>query len=179
MASALRTSAKVGKREELCHTLHKASRRGASTQACPCNSGRLVMQLQEAQHRYGQLRGKRTPGTALSACTLAMVAEIRTTREQGKREAVWCVLSALVTIIADTHQSPERHAHCRVGDDGVPVLHVEPIRARLRKLRVVLQELEQDDVEVVTPRPETQHCGHEQKQKRKFGQKGRLNVRAS
>ena len=79
MASALRTSAKVGKREELCHTLHKASRRAASTQACPCNSGRLVMQLHEAQHRHGQLRGKRTPGTALSACTLAMVAEIRTT----------------------------------------------------------------------------------------------------
>ena len=37
-----------------------------------------------------------------------------------------------------------------------------------------LQELEEDDDEVVTPRPETQHCGHEQKQKRKFGQKGRL-----
>ena len=29
-----------------------------------------------------------------------------------------------------------------------------------------------DDDEVVTPRPETQHRGHEQKQKRKFGQKG-------
>ena len=43
-----------------------------------------------------------------------------------------------------------------------------------KKLRVVLQELEQDDNEVVTPRPETQHCGHEQKQKHKFGQKGLL-----
>ena len=118
------------------------------------------MQLHEAQHRYGQLRGKKTPGTALSACTLVMVAEIRTTRE---KEKMWrCVLSALVTIIADTHERPERHAHCRVWDDGVPVLHVEPIRARLRKLRVVLRELEQDDVEVVTPRRETQHCGHEQ-----------------
>ena len=29
------------------------------------------------------------------------------------------------------------------------------------------------------PRLETQHCGHEQKQKRKFGQKGRLNVRST
>ena len=57
--------------------------------------------------------------------------------------------------------SPERHARCRVRDDGVPVLHVEPICTRLRKLRVVLQELEQDDVEVVTTRPETQHSGHE------------------
>ena len=90
-----------------------------------------------------------------------------------------CVLSALVAIIADTHQRPERHAHRGLRHDGVPVLHVKSIRARLRQLRVVVQELEQDDVEVVTPRPETQHCGHEQKQKRKFGQKGRLNVRAS
>ena len=54
------------------------------------------------------------------------------------------------------------------------MLQVEPIRARLRQLRVVVQELEQDDDEVVTPRPETQHRGHGQKQKRKFGQKGRL-----
>ena len=66
---------------------HKASRRAASTQACPCDSGRLVMQLHEAQHRYGQLRAT---GTALSACTLAMVADIRTTREKGKSEAM-CV----------------------------------------------------------------------------------------
>ena len=43
----------------------------------------------------------------------------------------------------------------------------------------VVQELEQDRDEVVILRPETQHCGHVQKQKRKFGQKGRLNVRAS
>ena len=85
---------------------------------------------------------------------------------------------ANLTILADTHERPERHAHCRVQDDGVPVLHVEPIRARLRQLRVVVQELEQDSDEVVTPRPEIQHCGHEQKQKRKFGQKERLNVRA-
>ena len=33
MASALRTSAKVGKRDGLCHTLHKDGRR-ALTQAC-------------------------------------------------------------------------------------------------------------------------------------------------
>ena len=148
---------------------HEASRRAASTQACPCDSGRLVMQLHEAQHRYGELRANKTPGTALAACTLAMVAEIRTTRE---KEKMWrSVLSALVTIIADTC-----HTHRRLGGDDVPVLHVEPICTRLRQLRVVVQELEQDDVEVVTPRPETQHCGHEQRHKRKFGQKGRLNV---
>ena len=82
--------------------------------------------------------------------------------------------SDVVTIPACSHQRPERHARCRVRDDGVPVLHVEPLRARLRQLRVVLQELEQDDDEVATPRPEPQHRGHEQKQKRKFGQKGRL-----
>ena len=61
--------------------------------------------------------------------------------------------------------------YCRVRDDGVPVLHVEPIRARLRKLRVVLQELEQDDVEVVTARPETQHCGHEQNKSANLGKR--------
>ena len=43
---------------------------------------------------------------------------------------------------------------------GVPTLHVEPVPARLRQLRVVIQELEQDDVQVVTPRSE-----------RTFGQK--------
>ena len=35
------------------------------------------------------------------------------------------------------------------------VLHVEPIRARLRQLRVVVQEPEQDSDEVATSRPET------------------------
>ena len=85
-----------------------------------------------------------------------------------------CVLRVLVKFPACSHERPERHAHCRVRDDGVPVLHVEPMDTRLRQLRVVLQELEQDDDEVVTPRPETQHCGHEQKQKRTLGQKGRL-----
>ena len=92
---------------------------------------------------------------------------------QHKRKKIGrCVLRVLVKFPACSHQRPERHARCRVRDDGVPVLHVEPIRARLRQLRVVFQEL-QDDDEVVTPRPETQHCGHEQNKKRKFGQKGR------
>ena len=50
-------------------------------------------------------------------------------------------------------------------------LHEEPICARLRKLRVVLQELEQDDDEVVTPRPETQHCGHEQNKSANLGKR--------
>ena len=68
-----------------------------------------------------------------------------------------CVLNVLVTIPACSHERPERHAHCRVLDDGAPLLHVEPIRARLRQLRVVVQELEQDSNEVVTPRPEPQH----------------------
>ena len=90
-----------------------------------------------------------------------------------------CVLRVLVKFPACSHQRPERHAHCRVRDDGVPVLQVEPIRARLRQLRVVVHELEQNSDEVVTPRPETQHCGHAQKQKREFGQKGRLNVRST
>ena len=46
--------------------------------------------------------------------------------KKGKR--MWrCVLTVLVTIPACSHERPERHAHCRVRDDGVPVLHVEPI----------------------------------------------------
>ena len=81
------------------------------------------------------------------------------------------MLSALVTIIAHTHQRPERHAQCTVQDDGVPMLHVEPIGARLRQLRVVLQELEQDDVEIVIPRPDTQHCGHEQHKSTNLGKR--------
>ena len=68
-----------------------------------------------------------------------------------------CVLNVLVTIPSCSHERPGRHAHCTVRDDGVPVLHVEPIHARLRQLRVVVQELEQDSNEVVTPRPEPQH----------------------
>ena len=79
-------------------------------------------------------------------------------------------MNVLVTIPACSHQRPERHAHCKVWHDGVPVLHVEPVCTSLRQHRVVLQELEQDDVEVVAPRA---------KQKRKFGQKGRLNVRST
>ena len=35
----------------------------------------------------------------------------------------------------------------------MPVLHVQPVPARLRQLRVVVQELEQDDDQAVTPRP--------------------------
>ena len=80
----------------------------------------------------------------------------RSERHEKKEKVRRCVLSALVTIVADTNQSPERHAHCRVRDD-VPVLHMEPICTRLRQLRVALQEIEQDDVEVVAPRPETKH----------------------
>ena len=76
-------------------------------------------------------------------------------------------MNVLVTIPACSHQRPERHAHRGLRDDGVPVLHVQPVPARLqvepictrlRQLRVVVQELEQDDDKVVTPRPEPQHA---------------------
>ena len=84
-----------------------------------------------------------------------------------------------LTILADSHQRPERHAHCRVRDDGVPVLQVVPIRAKLRQLRVVVQELEQDDDEVVSPRPDPRHCGHEQNKSANLGKRGRLKVRST
>ena len=99
--------------------------------------------------------------------------------QQKSKKVERCVLRVLVTIPACSHQRLERHAHCRVRDDGVPVLHAEPICTRLRKLRVVLQELEQDADEVVTPRPESKHVVTCKKQKRKFGQKGRQNVRST
>ena len=49
-----------------------------------------------------------------------------------------------------SHQRPERHAHRGLQDDGVPMLHVRPVPARLRQLRVVVHELEQDDDQAVT-----------------------------
>ena len=59
--------------------------------------------------------------------------------------------------MCDECARPERHAHRGLREDGVPALHIEPIRARLRQRRVVVQELKQDDDEVVTPRLEPQH----------------------
>ena len=95
-------------------------------------------------------------GTAQPAGAVVVVVEMKAKREKTPRNgARRRVLSMPVTIIASTHERPERHAHCRVRDDGVPVLHVEPLRARLRQLRVVVQELEQDDDEVVTPRAQS------------------------
>ena len=54
------------------------------------------------------------------------------TRDKPTDRARRCVLPVLVTILADS-------------------------RARLRQLRIVIKELEQDDVQVVAPRPEPQH----------------------
>ena len=72
------------------------------------------------------------------------------------------------------HERPERHAHCRVRDDGVPVLHVQPLRARLHQLRVVVQELGQDDDKVVTPRRDPGHCGHQQNKSANLGKRAAL-----
>ena len=67
-------------------------------------------------------------------------------------------MNVLVTMPACSHQRSEGHAHRGLRDDGVPVLHVQPVPARLRQLRVVVQELEHDDHQAVTPRPEPQHA---------------------
>ena len=79
-------------------------------------------------------------------------------------------MNVLVTMPACSHQRPERHAHRGLRDDGVPVLHAQPVPARLRQLRVVVQELEQDDDQAVTPRPEPQHAATSD-QNRAVGQK--------
>ena len=83
-APALRTSAKVGKREELCHTLHKASRRAASTQACPCDSGRLVMQLHEAQQIWTTAREEDTRHCAVRLYTRSGGGDQYDTRKRKK-----------------------------------------------------------------------------------------------
>ena len=77
---------------------------------------------------------------------------------QAEEDPLDSVLSVLVTILADTHERPERHTHRGLRHDSVPALHVEPIHARLRQLRIVIQEFEQDDVEVVAQRPESKHA---------------------
>ena len=79
-------------------------------------------------------------------------------------------MNMLVTMPACPHQRPERHAHRGFRDDGVPVLHAQPVPARLHQLRVVVQELEQDDDQAVTPRPEPQHAAMSD-QNRALGQK--------
>ena len=70
--------------------------------------------------------------------------------------------------------SPSYHAETLKITVGCPPC-TEPIPARLRQLRVVIQELDKDDVQVVTPRPEP-HMSTRPKQKRKVGRKGRLNI---
>ena len=79
-------------------------------------------------------------------------------------------MNVLVTVPACSHKRPERHAHRGVWHDGVPVLHVQPVPARLRQLRVVVQELKQDDDQAVAPRPEPQHAAKSD-QNRALGQK--------
>ena len=74
-------------------------------------------------------------------------------------------------------ERPERHTHRGLRHDSVPALHVEPIHARLRQLRIVIQEFEQDDVEVVAQRPESKHAETTETKAQTWA-KGRLNVRS-
>ena len=87
-----------------------------------------------------------------------------------------CVLSALVTNIADTHQRPERHTHRRLRDDSFPVQSqslqdcasfVSSSRnSNMRTLRSSLHA-------------RSSSMSARAKQKRKLGQKGRLNVQST
>ena len=79
-------------------------------------------------------------------------------------------MNVLNTILPVPMSAQRRHVHRVLRDDGVPVLHVQPIRAGLRQLRVVVQELEQDDDQAVSPRPELQHAAMSD-QNRALGQK--------
>ena len=60
----------------------------------------------------------------------------------------------------------------------VPVLHVEPVPARLRQLRVVVQELEQDAGSGRHPTPGAPAC-RDERPKSCVWAKGRLDVRPS
>ena len=112
---------------------------------------------------------KRIQWIPASAVTLVIPITAKTEKSKKVKR---CVLNVLVTIPACSRERPERHAHRRLQDDGVPVLHVEPIPARLRQLRVVFQELEQDSDEVVTHARRPSIVDTSKKQKRKLGQKG-------
>ena len=91
--------------------------------------------------------------------------------QQKSKKVELCVLRVLVTIPRLLPGAPRAWRASRAPGRRCTSA-AQPIRARLRQLRVVLQDLEQDDDEVVTPRPETQHCGHEQKTKAQIRAKG-------
>ena len=104
--------------------------------------------------------------------------ELSRPRSVTRRARVsWCWNSQDHGRLPDKHiskHSPSYHAESLKITVSCPSC-IEPIPARLRQLRVVIQEIEQDDVQVVTPRPEP-HMSTRPKQKRKVGRKGRLNI---
>ena len=75
-----------------------------------------------------------------------------------------CPLSALIEHVIQSDrelQDRGRVAQPFSGSDVVSALWPQllgVVPARLRQLRVVVQELEQDAVQAVTPRPEHQHA---------------------
>ena len=150
---------------------HKASRHHASRPTWAGSGRRLAMDCVRKEKRclrrcHGITHKQHITTHSVSIPCPLPSTDTKNTRKMGSRNQ----LCGNLTILADSHR-PERHAHCRVRDNGVPVLQVEPIRARLRQLRVVVQELEQDDDEVVTPRPDPRHCGHEQNKSANLGKR--------
>ena len=106
--------------------------------------------------RSGQAWRSRAHDCTVRQCSRSGCAQNSDARKKNENGARRCVMNVLVTIPACSHQRPERHAHRGLRDDGVPVLHVQPVPARLRQLRVVVEELEQDE-----PTPRAPACRDE------------------
>ena len=131
--------------EHVSHVwFHKASRQNASRRTWAGSGRRLAMDCGTTEKPclrrcQGITRKQRRTHTELPIpssfpVALPSVDIVRTHAKWGQGTS--CV--ANLTIPACFHERPERHAHCRVQHDSVSVLHVEPIRTRLRQLRVVV-----------------------------------------
>ena len=82
-----------------------------------------------------------------------------------------CVLNVLVTIPASSHERPASRALHGPGRRCTRAARrADPCKTAPAACRRP-QELEQDSDEVVTPRPETQHCGHEQNKIENLGKR--------
>ena len=163
----------------MCFT--KASRRDAPHRTWAGSGRRLAMDCTTQEKPclrrcHGITHKQRRTHTELPIASTFLApppsADTENTRKIGPRTS--CAEN--LTILADTHECPQRHTHRGLRDDNVPMLHAEPMDAQLRQLRVILQELEQDDVQVVAPRSESKHVDTS-KPKAQIGRKGRLNVR--
>ena len=153
--------------------IHKASRLGSPRRTWAGSGRRLAVDCVTKEKPWlRRSANKMTRNTPMCAavqegnngyytarqCGRSGCGDLSKTRGQAKKGPRRPIVSQTLTILASSHQRPKRHAHRGLRHDGVPVLRAQPVPARLRQLRVVVQELERDDDQAVTPRPEPQHA---------------------